>query len=84
MQTLKQWFVLNRKLYIFEKPSPPYSFCNLCNKTPFYTFYECNHIKFLWSDLVQYFKNGLVNTTLTPQTAIFGFLDSTNSDSKLK
>ena len=26
----------------------------------------------------------LVLTTLTPQTAIFGFLDSTNSDPKLK
>ena len=31
--------------------------------------------------LVRYYQNSLVLTTLRTQTAIFGFLDSTNSDS---
>ena len=35
-------------------------------------------------DLVQYFQNSLVLPTLTPQTAIFGILDSTNSDYNFK
>ena len=45
-------------------------------------FYESDRIKCLWSDLVQYFQNSLVLPTLTLPTAIFRFLDSTNSDSK--
>ena len=34
--------------------------------------------------LVHYFQNSFVLPILTPQTAIFGFLDSTNSDYNLK
>ena len=33
------------------------------------------------SDLVQLFQNSLVLPTLTPQTIIFGLLNSTNRDS---
>ena len=63
---------LNKRLHIFGiKWSPLCSFCNLRDKTP----YECDRIKSLWSDLVQYFQNSLVLPTLTPQTSIFGFLD---------
>ena len=47
-------------------------------------FYECDSIKCLWSDLVHYFQNSLVLPILTPQTAISGFLDSTNSDYNFK
>ena len=76
---------LNKKLHIFEiKSSPLCSFCNLCDKTPLHIFYECDSVKCLWSDLVQYFKNSLVLPTPTPQTATFGFLDSTNSEYNLK
>ena len=60
------------------------SFCNLCDKTRLHIFYECDSIKCLWSDLVQYFQNSLVLSTLTPQAAIFGFLYSTNSDYNFK
>ena len=45
-----------------------------------YTFYECDSSKCLWSDLVHYLQNSLVLPILTPQTANFGFLDSTNTD----
>ena len=46
----------------------------------FNIFYECDSIKWLWSNLVHYFQNSLVLPFLTPQTAIFGSLGSTNSD----
>ena len=76
---------LNKKLHIFGiKSSPLCSFCNLCEETPLHIFYECDSIKCLWSDLVHYFQNSLVLPILTPQTAIFGFLDSTNSDYNFK
>ena len=72
---------LNKKLHIFGiKSSPLCSFCNLCDETPLHIFYECDSIKCLWSDLVHYFQNSLVLPILTPQTAIFWFLGSTNSD----
>ena len=71
---------LNKKLHIFGiKLSPLCSFCNLCDETPLHIFYECDSIKCLWSDLVHYFQNSLLLRILTPQTAIFGFLDSANS-----
>ena len=82
---LKNVLFLNKKLYIFGITSSPLcSFCNLCDKTPLHILYECPHIKCLWLELVQFFQNSLVLPALTPQTAIFGFHDSTNSDSKFK
>ena len=73
---------LNKTLHNFGiKPSPLCSFCNLYNETPYHMFYECDCVKCLWSDLVQCFQNNLILPTLTPQTAIFGFLDYTNNDS---
>ena len=63
---------------------PLCSFCNLCDKTPLHIFYECDSIKCLWSDLVHFFQSSLVLLILTPQTANFGFLDSTNSDYNFK
>ena len=44
-------------------------------------FYECDRVKCLWSDFVQCFQNDLILPILTPQTAIFEFLDYTNNDS---
>ena len=75
----------NRKLHILGiKLSPLCSFSNLCDETPLHMFYECDSIKCLWSDLVHFFQNSLVLPILTPQTAIFGLLDSTNSDYNLE
>ena len=72
---------LNKKLHIFGiKSSSLCSFCNLCDETPLHIFYECGGIECLLSDLVEYFQNSLVLPILTQQAAIFGFLDSTNSD----
>ena len=73
---------LNRKLHIFGiKSSPLCSFCNLFNGTSFHIFYECDRLKYLWSDLVQCFQNTLILPTLTPQTATLGILDSVRSKS---
>ena len=63
------------------KPSSLCSFCNFYDETPYQIFYECDRVKCLRSDLVQCFQNNLILPTLTPQTAIFGFLDYTNNDS---
>ena len=73
---------LNKKLHTFGmKRSPLCSFCNLYDETPYHIFYEWDFVKCLWSDLVQCFQNNLILPTLTPETAIFGFLDSSNNDS---
>ena len=73
---------LNNKLHTFGiKPSPLLPFYNLYDETSYHMFYECDRVKCLWSDLVQCFQNNLILPTLTPQTAIFGFLDYTNNDS---
>ena len=54
---------LNKKLHTFGiKPSPLCSFCNLYNKTS-YMFYECDRVKWFWSDLVQCFQNNLILPT---------------------
>ena len=76
---------LNKKLHTFGiKPSPLCSFCNLYDETPYHMFYECDCVKCLWSDLVQCFQNKLILPTLTPQTAIFEFLNSQTTTPFLK
>ena len=73
---------LNKKLHIFEiKSSPLFSFYNLYDETPFHIFYECDHVKYLWSDLVQCVQNTLILPTLTPETAILGILHSVSNKS---
>ena len=73
---------VNKKLHTFGiKPSPLCSFSNLYDETPYHMFYECDRVKCLWSDFVQCFQNNLILPILTPQTAIFEFLDYTNNDS---
>ena len=81
-KVLNDILFLNKKLHIFGiKPSPLCSFCNLYDETPFHIFYECDRVKFLWSELVQCFQNTLILPTLTPQTAILGILDSVSNNS---
>ena len=73
---------LNKRLYSLEiKSSPLCSFDNLYDETPLHISYECDHVKFLWSELVQCFQNTLILPTLTPQSAILGILDSVSNNS---
>ena len=62
------------------KPSAFCSFCDLYDETPFHMFYECDRLKCLCSDLVQWFQNILILQTLTPKTATFGILDFASND----
>ena len=66
------------------KAFPLCSFCNLSNKTPFHIFYEYEHVKYLWSDLVQCFQNNLILSFFTPQTTISGIFDSATTGSIFK
>ena len=72
---------LNKKLHTFGLKPSLCSFCNLYDETPYHILYECDCVKWLWSDLLQCFQNNLILPTLTPQSAIFGFLNYTNNDS---
>ena len=63
---------LNKKLHIFGiRLSPLCSFCNLCNETHLYIFYECDSIKFLWSDLVHYFQNSLFSNFILYNICVY-------------
>ena len=85
------YIILNNVLFPHEKlqtfgikPSPLCSFCNLYDKTLFHIFYGCNRFKCLLTDLVQCFQNYLILPTITPQTSIFGILESASKDSIFK
>ena len=71
-----QYKILNNVLFLYKKlhilkmmSSPLYSLCHLYDETPFHIFYECDPVKYLWSDLAQCFQNTVILPTLTPQTA---------------
>ena len=76
---------LNKNLYAFGmNPSPLCSLFVLCDETTFYICYECDHVKRLWSGLVQYFPNILILPILIPQNVICGIVDSAYNDSVFK
>ena len=57
------------------------SFCDLYDEGSFHIFYECDRVKFLFSDLLQCFQNTLILPTLTSKTAIPRILDSVSNNS---
>ena len=63
-------------LFKFGKSgSPLCSSCNLKNETPYHLFYECSHVNSLWNQLRHFLCNSLNVPMLTPQSAIFGFIN---------
>ena len=71
---------LNKKLYIFKKTNSPLcSFCKSKDETVFHLFSECTYTLRLWSKLSSFFRNEFSLPILTPQTAIFGFIDTERS-----
>ena len=73
---------LNKKLHISGITSSSLCyFCSLYDETQFHIFYECDRVKYLWSDLAQCFQNTLILPTLTPQTAIIGILNCVRNNS---
>ena len=67
---------LNKMLFKFGKSgSPLCSFCNVKDETPYHLFYECSHTISLWNQLRHFLSNSLNIPLLTPQSAIFGFIN---------
>ena len=52
------------------------SFCNSGEETPFHIFHDCTHTQNLWNRLQTYISDNLVIPCLTPQSAMFGFIDT--------
>ena len=52
------------------------SFCNSEEETPFHIFHDCTHTQNLWNQLQAYISENLVIPSLTPQGAMFGFIDN--------
>ena len=74
--------ILDKKTsYFWNKVISTVFFLKLYDETSFHIFYECDRVKYLWSDLFQCFQNTLILPTLTPQTAIFRILDSVSNNS---
>ena len=51
------------------------SFCNLKNETPYHLFYERSQTNSFWNQLRHFLSNSLNIPLLTPQSAIFGFIN---------
>ena len=67
---------LNKQLFLFNKVTSP--LCPICNKedeTPTHLFFTCSFTTSLWKQLQNALLNILVLPNLTPQSAIFGFLN---------
>ena len=55
------------------------SFCSFCNseeETPFRIFRDCTRTQNLWNQLQTHISENLVIPCLTPQSAMFGFVDT--------
>ena len=52
------------------------SFCNSEDETPFHIFQDCTHTENLWNQLQTYTSENRVIPCLTPQSAMFGFIDT--------
>ena len=67
---------VNQKLFLFRTVSSPLcSFRNREEEINLHTFYYCIFTKALWNDLKNSFEGFLQLPDLTPQSAMFGFLD---------
>ena len=72
---------LNKKLFEFNKiNSPECSFCKCEEEATVHLFHSCRKTKALWTQLTSHLNRHLNLPYLTPQNAIFGFLDISNKD----
>ena len=63
-------------MFLFRTVSSPLcSFCNREEETILHTFYSCIFTKALWNDLKNSVEGFLQLPNLTPQSAMFDFLD---------
>ena len=67
---------LNEMLYKFgKKVTPLCSFCMEELESLIHLFHSCTRTNFLWMQLQHSFQNVLITPPITPQSAIFGFID---------
>ena len=67
---------LNKKLHIFGVSETPLdSFCHKKEETTFHISFECCKTHSLWEELRKYFHDDFPLPILSPQTALFGYLD---------
>ena len=72
---------LNKMLFTFGKTKTPLcSFCHLYDETLKHIFLECIYVKQLWDHLRLFLMNDISLLILTPQTAIFGFINGIESN----
>ena len=68
---------LNEKLFLFHKHNTALcSFCNLEGETVIHLFVYCSKTKRLWCTIIEFFKVNLHILPLSPQSAIFCFLEA--------
>ena len=72
---------LNKKLFEFNNINlPECSFCKCEEETTIHLFHICRKTQALWMQLTSHLNKHLNLPHLTPQSAIFGFLDISNKD----
>ena len=72
---------LNKKLFQFGKTqSPLCSFCHTEAETTLHDFHTCSATTILWNQLLLFFETDLDFTDLTPQTALFGFINESDNN----
>ena len=72
---------LNKNLFEFNKiNSPECPFCKCEEETTIHLFHICRKTQALWTKLTGHLNRHLNLPHLTPQSAIFGFLDISNKD----
>ena len=72
---------LNKKLFEFNRINfPECFFCKCGKETTIHLFHICRKTQALWTQLTSHLNRHLNLPHLTPQSAIFGFLDISNKD----
>ena len=71
---------LNKRLFKFQKVSSPLcSFCKRDEETVIHLYHACSVIKNIWLQLQSLLRGTVDVPSITPQSAIFGFLDTENT-----
>ena len=72
---------LNEKLFQFGKcQSPLCSFCFTEAEATLHVFHKCSVTKILWNQLLLFFETDLDFPDLTPQAALFGFINESDNN----
>ena len=72
---------LNKKLFQLGKTqSPLCSFCHTEAETTLHIFHKCSATKIIWNQLLLLFETDLDFPDLTPQAALFGFVNESDNN----